>query len=216
MSDGRRERGAATRGRLIATARELFGERGFEGTSIEAVLERSGVARGALYHHFAGKAELFDAVLESVNAELAEEATARARAGGDPLESLLGGARAWLGMALDPAMQRIVLIDPPAVVGWQRWRELDERYWLGGLRADFRRLAREGRVPAEHAEMLAQMLYAALNEASLVIANAEDPTAVRAVAQSAVEGVLGCVGAAGGDSHRKRHRPAHVPGHARA
>lgn len=193
MSDGRRERGAATRERLLACARELFGERGFEGTSIEAVLERSGVARGALYHHFASKAELFDAVLEAVNAELATDATARALAGGDPLESLLGGARAWLGMALDPAVQRIVLIDPPAVVGWRRWRELDERYWLGGLRADFRRLAREGRVPEEQAGMLAQMLYAALNEASLVIASADDPERARVVAQSAIERLLDCV-----------------------
>ncbi|HTZ85150.1 MAG TPA: helix-turn-helix domain-containing protein [Solirubrobacteraceae bacterium] len=190
MSDGRRERGAATRERLLAAARELFGERGFEGTSIEAVLERSGVARGALYHHFAGKAELFDAVLEAVNAELAADAAAQARGGEDPLESLRNGARAWLGMALDPAVQRIVLIDPPAVVGWRRWRELDERYWLGGLHADLRRLAREGRVPAEQAEMLAQMLYAALNEASLAIANAEDQEKARAAAQGAIEGVL--------------------------
>jgi AcrR family transcriptional regulator len=190
MSDGRRERGAATRERLISSARELFGERGFEGTSVEAVLERSGVARGALYHHFASKTELFDAVLEAVNAELAGDASTQARGGSDPLESLLAGARAWLGMALDPAVQRIVLIDPPGVVGWQRWRELDERYWLGGLRADFRRLAREGRVPEEQAGVLAQMLYAALNEASLVIADAEDQEQARAAAQGAIERLL--------------------------
>jgi AcrR family transcriptional regulator len=190
MLDGRRTRGQATRERVIASARELFGARGYEATSIETVLERSGVARGALYHHFASKAQLFDAVLESINAQLAAEADERARTGADALERLRAGSHAWLRMALDPAVQRIVLLDPPAVVGWSRWRELDERYWLGGLRAGLRALAREGRVPDEQCEMLAHMLYAALNEASLCIASADDQDAARTAAQAALDTLL--------------------------
>jgi len=191
MFDGRRLRGGATRERLLDAARTLFGERGFDGTSIQAVLEASGVARGALYHHFHSKAELFDAVLETVNAQLARKADVVARAtAADPLESLRAGAHAWLQMALDPTVQRIVLIDPPAVVGWARWRELDERYWLGGLRASFRRLEREGRIPAGQGEPLAQMLYAALNEASLVIAYAADPERSAGTARAAVDTLL--------------------------
>ena len=93
-------------------------------------------------------------------------------------------------MALDPAVQRIVMIDPPAAVGWKRWRELDERYWLGGLRASFRRLAGEGRIPAEQAEMLAHMLYAALNESALVIASADDQEAAQAAARAALDTML--------------------------
>lgn len=190
MVDGRKARGEATRELLIATARELFGRDGYEATSIAAVLERSGVARGALYHHFAGKAELFDAVLEALYAELAAQAGGSARAGEDPLAGLRAGSHAWLEMALDPEVQRISLIDPPTAIGWARWRELDERHWLGGLRASLRRLEREGRVPEGQSELLARLLYAALNEASLLIAAAADGEAMRREAQEAVDTLL--------------------------
>ena len=108
--DGRIERGRSTRERLIATARELFGERGYDGTSIGAVLEASGVARGALYHHFATKEALFDAVLDQLTAEIAERTAEAARpVADDPIAALRAGATAWLDMALDPAVQRIGL-----------------------------------------------------------------------------------------------------------
>ena len=178
--DGRRARGEATRERLLAAARELFGERGYEGTSVEAVLERSGVARGALYHHFPAKADLFDAVAQLVFAEIAGRTAAAAAREQEPLQALRAGCHAWLEMALDPAVQRIALLDPQAAVGWLRWRGLDEQYSLGGLRASMRTLAREGRVPDGQTELLAYMLLAALNEAALYIANAEDqPAALR-------------------------------------
>src|SRR5271165_5604452 len=121
MVDGRRARGEATRQRLVAAARRLFGERGYEDTSIEQVLAASGVARGALYHHFQSKAELFDAVAEAVFAEIASSTDAAARAGETPLERLRAGAHAWLQMACDGAVQRIVLLDSPTVLGWARW-----------------------------------------------------------------------------------------------
>lgn len=190
MVDGRRARGEATRDLLVATARELFGREGYEATSVAAVLERSGVARGALYHHFASKAELFDAVLEDLYVDLAAQAGGTARASRDPLDGLRAGAHAWLGMALDPQVQRISLIDPPTAIGWARWRELDERYWLGGLRASMRRLEREGRVPEGQSELLARLLYAALNEASLLIASSPDAGATRREAQEALDTLL--------------------------
>lgn len=190
MSDGRRARGEATRARLIGAARELFGSRGFERTSIEAVLERSGVARGALYHHFASKAELLDAVAEEVFAEIAERTAAAAGDIGDPLEGVRAGSHAWLEMALDPAIQRIALLDPQTVLGWRRWRELDERHSLGGLRASFRRLAREGRVPSGQEELLAHMVLAALNEAALFIAFATDRRAALTTGRAAIDTLL--------------------------
>ena len=115
--DGRVEKGKATRAAIVAAARELFGEHGYDGTSIDAILRATGMARGALYHHFPNKEALFDAVLD---AEIAAVATASARRGpaaGDPVESLRAGCSSWLRSALDPAVQRITLIDPPAVVG---------------------------------------------------------------------------------------------------
>ncbi len=190
MGDGRRARGDATRERIVLAARELFGERGYEQTSIEAVLEASGVARGALYHHFPGKTALFDAVLEQVVAELAATASAQARAGEETLANLRAGAHTWMQMALDPAVQRIYLLDPQAVVGWARWRELDERYWLGGLRASFAKLAREGRVPAGQEQFLAHMLCAVLTEAALFIAYAEDQHGAGETAQASVDLLL--------------------------
>lgn len=191
MVDQRRVRGRATRQRLLAAARELFGERGYDATSIEAVLEASGVARGALYHHFQSKAEAFDAVAEQVFIEIANETSTAAAAGRtDPLERLRAGAQAWLRMALDPVIQRIALLDPQAVVGWTRWRELDEQYTLGALRASFRRLSAEGRIPDGEAELLAQMLLAALNEAALFIAYAEDQQAAATTGRAAVDTLL--------------------------
>jgi AcrR family transcriptional regulator len=190
MSDGRKARGEATKARLIAAARELFGARGFERTSIEAVLERSGVARGALYHHFASKAELLDAVAEEVFAEIAERTAAAAVDVADPLEGLRAGSHAWLEMALDPAIQRIALLDPQTVLGWRRWRELDERHSLGGLRTSFRRLAHEGRVPSGQEELIAYMVLAALNEAALFIAFASDRKAALATGRAAIDTLL--------------------------
>lgn len=184
-SDRRRARGEATRRLLVDTARELFGEQGFQATSIEEVLRRAGVARGALYHHFKGKSDLFDAVAEQVFAEIAEVTGAAARGSKDPRERLRAGSRAWLEMALDPAIQRIALLDPPTVLGWLRWRELDERHSLGGLRAALGRLADEGRIDPDQAEIAALMLLAALNEAALFIAHAEDqPAALRVAGRS--------------------------------
>ena len=191
MADGRRLRGEATRERILETARRLFGERGYEATSIELVLESSGMARGALYHHFASKAELFDAVAEEVFVEIAARADeAVAAAGSDMLDRFRAGARAWLEMAIDPAVQRIALIDPLIVLGWQRWRALDEKHSLGSLRAGFARLESEGRVPAGQSELLANLLLAALNEAALFIASAEDQPAALATAQTTIDDLL--------------------------
>lgn len=191
MVDGRRLRGEATRERILETARRLFGERGYEATSIELVLESSGMARGALYHHFASKAELFDAVAEEVFVEIAARADeAAAAAGSDMLDRFRAGAQAWLEMAIDPAVQRIALIDPLIVLGWQRWRALDEKHSLGSLRAGFARLESEGRVPAGQSELLANLLLAALNEAALFIASAEDQPAALATARRTIDDLL--------------------------
>jgi AcrR family transcriptional regulator len=190
IADGRRARGAATRERLLATARDLFGERGYEATSIEAVLEASGVARGALYHHFQSKGELFDAVLSDVLIEIAERTADAAAGSRDPLEGLRAGSHAWLRMALDPTIQRIALLDPTTAVGWARWREQDERHSLGGLRATIVRLAEQGRLPPDQAELLAHVLLAALNEAALFVAFAEDQGAAADTARVTVDTLL--------------------------
>ncbi len=204
MVDGRTARGQATRQRLVAVARELFGERGYEDTSIEDVLVASGVARGALYHHFQSKAELFDAVAEVVFAEIAGVTNAAARDGATPLARLRAGAQAWLEMACEGAVQRIVLLDSPTVLGWVRWRALDEQHSLGDLRASVRRLARERRLPAEQEEILARMLLAALNEAALFITGAESEAAALEMARAAVDLLIDRLAGAGSRMPRPR------------
>jgi AcrR family transcriptional regulator len=190
VADLRIERGRATRDRLITAGRQLFGERGYEGTSIEAILESAGVARGALYHHFPTKEALFDAVLDRLVADIAHTVAGAARRETDPVESLRAGCVTWLRMALDPAVQRIALLDPPSVVGWTRWRELDEQYILGGLRAGLKRIADAGRLAAEDIDLLAHMLLASVNEAALLVARADDPEAALVRGLAAVNGLL--------------------------
>jgi AcrR family transcriptional regulator len=188
--DRRVARGRATRERLVATARELFGRDGYDATSIEAVLREAGVARGSLYHHFENKTALFDAVLDQVVAEIAEQAATAARAQEDPVEGLRAGCGAWLRMALDPAIQQIALVDAPAVVGWSRWRELDEQHTLGGVRRALAQIAESGSLPADQVDVLANMLLASVSEAALMIVRAGDPEAALAAGQAAFDTLL--------------------------
>jgi AcrR family transcriptional regulator len=189
-SDLRLEKGRATREKLVATARELFGRDGYDATSIDSVLRASGVARGSLYHHFENKTALFDAVLDQVIAEGAAEAAQAARAHDDPVEGLRAGCGAWLRSALDPALQQIALVDAPAVVGWARWRELDEQYTLGGVRRSLQLISESGRLPAAQVDVLANMLLAAVSEAALLIPHADDPEAALAAGQAAFDTLL--------------------------
>ncbi len=191
VTDGRSERGKATRERLVAAGRELFGERGYDAASIDAILERAGVKRGALYHHFDSKQALFDAVLDRVVSDVAQAVAEAARAQADPVESLRAGCAAWLRMALDPAVQRIALLDPPAVVGWTRWRELDEQHILGGVRRNLQLIAAGARLPAGDVDLLAHMVLASVNEAALLIARADDPREALVRGQAAVDTLLG-------------------------
>ena len=190
MTDLRRERGRAPRERLIAAAREQFGARGYEATSIEAILESAGVKRGALYHHFESKQALFDAVLDRVISDVAEAVAKAARAKDDPVESLRAGCATWLRMALDPAIQRIAILDPPSVVGWTRWRELDEQHILGGLRRNLQLIAAEDRLPHADVDLLAHMVLASVTEAALLIARADDPRDALDKGQRAVDALL--------------------------
>lgn len=190
MPDLRLEKGKATRDRVVAAARELFGREGYKATSIEAVLGAAGVARGSLYHHFENKTALFDAVLDQVVGEIAEQAAQAARVHDDPVEGLRAGCGAWLRMALDPAVQQIALVDAPAVVGWSRWRELDEQHTLGGVRRSLQHIAESGRLPADQVDVLAHMLLASVSEAALLIPRADDPEAALAAGQAAFDTLL--------------------------
>ena len=178
------ERGLATRAHVIEVATRLFAEHGYDGTSIEAVQAGSGVSRGSLYHHFPGKEALFLAVLEDVGARVAQRGEEAARDARDPVAALRAGGLAWIRQAGDPVVRQIILIDAPAVLGWQRWRELDEQGPLGVIRDCLAYAAETGRIEHRHVDTFAHIVLAAANEVALVIARAEDPAAALAVGES--------------------------------
>jgi len=189
--DRRIDRGNATRQRLVESGTRLFTEHGFEATSIEMVLQDTGVSRGALYHHFDGKASLFTAVLEATEARVAAAVGAAAASATGPLDALRTGCDAWLQLAAnDAAIRRIVLIDAPTVVGWSAWRAIDDRYALGLLKAGLAAAAAAGHVAPETVDVHAHLLLATLVEAALLIARSEDPAATIALAQTAVGTIL--------------------------
>jgi AcrR family transcriptional regulator len=168
-------RGLATRQHLVAVATRLFAERGFEDTSVELVLQAARISRGALYHHFTSKEALFEAVLEAVEADVGRRTAAAAEGAADPYAALRAGCLAWVEIAGDPVVQRVLLIDAPSVLGWHRWRSMDERNALGNIRAALTAIAASGRIAADLVDMFAHVLLASMNEIALLIATADDP-----------------------------------------
>jgi AcrR family transcriptional regulator len=176
------ERSAATRAALIGAARRLFAERGYAAVGTPEVVAAAGVTRGALYHQFAGKADLFLAVYEAVEQELAERIGELVAAAGatDPLDALTAGAEAFLDACAEPEVQRIVLIEAPAVLGWDTWRAVGLKYGLGLTEGILRAAIEAGRIAEQPVRPLAHVLIGALDEAALYVARAEDPAAARA------------------------------------
>jgi AcrR family transcriptional regulator len=174
----RRERYVeSTRAALLDTGRRFFAERGFHDVSAEELVRGAGLSRGALYHHFAGKQGLFEAVFEDLEARAAERITAAMDAGGSPEAKTAAGIRTFLEICSDPEYREIVLLQGPIALGWQRWRELDQRY-LGTILTDglASLLGTSGPHPVA---LTAAAFYGALTELALSVADAEDPSQAR-------------------------------------
>jgi AcrR family transcriptional regulator len=171
----------ATRAALVAAARGLFAQRGYAAVATEEIVRAAGVTRGALYHHFAGKLELFEAVYEDVERELVERIAQSAIASAaDPLAALQAGAEAFLDACEDPAVRRIALLDAPAVLGWERWREIGLRYGFGLVQATLQAAMDAGLVEAQPVTPLAHLLLGAIDEGAMLIARADDGGTTRA------------------------------------
>lgn len=170
------ERAAETREALIAAARPLFAAQGFAEVALETIVRAAGVTRGALYHHFADKTELFAAVFEQVEGKVAAQMGEAIAATNetDPVEVMRLGADFWLDACSDPEVQRIVLVDAPAVLGWTRWTEIGNRYNIGLVRALLTSAVETGRIPAQPIEATALTLLGAMREVTLYVARAED------------------------------------------
>lgn len=177
------ERSEATRAELLSVARELFGERGYAEVGTEEIVRAAGVTRGALYHHFDSKRELLAAVYEQVESELTQRIATAAFSGADapknPLEALHRGAELFLDACLETDVQRIVLLDAPSVLGWERWREVASRFGLGLIEASLQAAMDDGSIPEQPVRPLAHVLMGALDEAALLVARADDNGATR-------------------------------------
>ena len=191
MATLREERSVETRAALIAAGRELFAQRGYGAVVTEEIVRRARVTRGALYHHFSGKEDLFRAVVEEVERELTERIAGQAiGSAGDPWEAMAAGARAFLDASKEPAIQRIILLDAPAVLGWEAWREIGERYGLGLVQGVLEAAMDAGAIARQPARPLAHLLMGALDEAAMYVARAGDVDGARAEMGETVERLL--------------------------
>jgi AcrR family transcriptional regulator len=175
----RPDRGEATRDALLAAARALFAEHGYAGVGTEEVVRRAGVTRGALYHYFRDKQDLFRAVFEQTEAEIMQTIIARVEGLTDPMEELAVGVSAFLDACGDPTLMRIGLRDAPGVLGWEEWREIGNRHGLGLVTGALSWAMDEGQIIRADVRTLGHLLLAALAEASLLIASADDPGEAR-------------------------------------
>ncbi len=191
MSRRQAERSEHTRRELVRVARELFTEPGYSATPIEDVAERAGVTKGALYHHFRSKRDLFRAIFEEIEQELITKViTAAAAAGNDVWEGMRLGVRAFLEASLDPSVGRIVLIDGPSVLGWEAWKEIDDRYGYEIVRGSLEAAMGTGIIARRPVGPLARLFLAAISEAALQIARAPDPDSAMSEMMDAVQSLL--------------------------
>jgi AcrR family transcriptional regulator len=184
------ERSEETREALLAAARALFAERGFAGVGTEEIVGAARLTRGALYHHFESKEDLFRAVYEDVERELVERIAADALPAADPLEMLQSGARAFLDACEDPAVQRIALIDAPSVLGWEQWREIGLRYGLGLVQGTLEAAMEAGLIDRQPVRPLAHLLLGSIDEAAMLVSRADDGGQTKREVNAAVDRYL--------------------------
>lgn len=170
-----------TRRRLVSEARRLFARQGYAAVSLAEIASAASVTKGAVYHNFAGKADLFHAIVEEVQQEVADRVAAAADAHQDPWEQLLAGCRTFLAVSRDPDVQRIMLIDGPSVLGWNEWRAMDETSSARHLTEALTVLADDGTIAEQPVEPLSRLLSGAMNEAALWLARSTDPGDLPAV-----------------------------------
>jgi len=184
------ERSEATRTALMDAARRLFAERGYADVGTEEIVREAGVTRGALYHHFDGKRDLLRAVYEQIEGEIAQDLAERAVPGASVLETLRLGADRFLDRCLEPEVQRIALLDAPAVLGWEQWREIGARYGLGLISALLTAGIEAGELRRQPVDPLAHALLGALDEIAMLVARADDPARARAEAGETLTGLI--------------------------
>jgi AcrR family transcriptional regulator len=169
------QRTQATKAKLLATARKLFAARGFNGVPAEELVKEAGLTRGALYHHFGGKEQLFAALYEQLQQEIADRILLAAQTAESPWLSLQAGCQTFLKACIEPEVQQIVLLDAPVVLSWEQWRTVDAVYSLGLLKAGLQAAIDSKEIRVRSVDAIAHLLIGAMNESALWIAQSEKP-----------------------------------------
>ena len=183
----------ATTLKLIDIARAQFASRGYARTGTEELVRAAGVTRGALYHHFKDKKDLFLAVLDAVQREVGDSVEVAASKADDPWLQLVAGCHAFLSASTQPGVQQIMLIDGPAVLGWDTWRELDSQYALRSLKTGLLELMDSGVIARQPVDALAHLLSGAMNESAMWVARSPRPRQALTQALSALTVLLGAL-----------------------
>jgi AcrR family transcriptional regulator len=186
------ERTAATREALVSAGRALFGARGYADVGTEEIVRTAGVSRGALYHQFADKAELFAAVFESVEEATSARIVAAVTAASpdDPIAAMQLGTAVFLDICTEPEMARIMLLDAPAVLGAQGWTDISTEYNMGLVVQLINSGIELGRIPPQPPVPLAHILLGAVREGALYLAGAADPAAARTQVGTVLNGFI--------------------------
>jgi AcrR family transcriptional regulator len=186
----RAEHVAQTRAALVEAGRHLFGERGFAGTSVEDLAKQARVTTGALYHHFGAKRLLFEAVFEQAHAEMMAASAHHASEANDEIEFLTRGFAASLDIVLRPDMQRILIVDGPAVLGLPRFTELDERGAFDVIVVVLQSAVARGRLEIGDPETVTRLLLGALTRGAMLIASAPNPAVTRRSVTEAMRALI--------------------------
>lgn len=184
------QRSATTISRVLKVAEKHFATVGYEATSTEALVKEAGLTRGALYHHFGSKQGLFEAVVRVVQGRLAQAVATASDNRQNPWASFVNGCHAWLDVATKPTVRQILLLDAPAVLGWERWLSLDAEGGGRLLREGVAELAASGVIDISNQEALTQLLNGAMNQVALWVAYAVDREAALVTAKIALEQLL--------------------------
>ena len=190
MAGVRQAKAEETRARVVATARRLFAEQGYFSTGTTQIVEVAGVGtRGALYHHFESKEALFLAVFEEIEIDLGAKVGITIT-GDTWIERLDQALSAFLDASLEPEVRRVLLIDGPAVLGWDTWREIEARYGLGAFRYMLEEGMAEGSIREVDSDTMAHLLLSIVDEAALFIAHSDDPDGARGTAGASVAALV--------------------------
>ncbi len=187
----REEYTEATRQALLSAGRDIFAREGFQAAGIEAISRAARVTRGAFYHHFEDKKTLFDAVVVSLQSEAAAKIGERARAQRKIWDRLSVGIDAYLDACLEPAYGRIVIQEASAVLGNERYREIEETYPMALLTATLNALKRDGELDFEDINLLSRMVDAMICEVAIMLPEADHPKKLRERGQKIIGTLLG-------------------------